>query len=280
MSPIRNVLVHMDDGPRNASRLRVARDIASQQEAALTALYAVSSLVASAPFEAVVAGGMGIFALQEIDESRLKMARTVAEHARAEPGIGFEWRESGAAGPLPSLVHQAFYADLLVLGQYDPDLRNSGVPQDLVESVVLASGRPAIVIPYTGVRRPIGGTVLIAWKETPQAARAVTAALPLLRKAHEVHVACWAEAGAGDQATVPPPIQSYLARHGVQAQLHQQAAAPGSSVGELMLSMAADVSADLLVMGCYGHSRARELVLGGATRTMVHAMTVPVLMSH
>jgi nucleotide-binding universal stress UspA family protein len=117
----------------------------------------------------------------------------------------------------------------------------------------------------------LGRDVLVAWKPTPEAARAVQAALPLLHAARQVHVAAW-----GDD---PREIERLLLLHGIDARYHREPAAD-AHVGELLLSRAADLSADLLVMGCYGHSRTRELVLGGASRRVLQSMTLPVLMCH
>lgn len=159
-----------------------------------------------------------------------------------------------------------------MLGQFDrSDPGASIVPSDFVESVIVGSGRPAIVVPFAGDFKTLGSTVLVAWKPTPEAARAVQAALPLLRSARQVHVAGW-----GDD---PREIERLLLLHGVDARFHREAEAD-AHVGELLLSYSADLSADLLVMGCYGHSRTRELVLGGATRQVMQSMTLPVLMSH
>ena len=107
---------------------------------------------------------------------------------------------------------------------------------------------------------------------------AVQTALPLLRQADRVTVLEWG-ARESDCRGAALDIGAYLELQGVQARLDRQAAEP-AEVGELLLSRAADLGADLLVMGCYGHSRTREFVLGGATRTVLRSMTLPVLMCH
>ena len=134
------------------------------------------------------------------------------------------------------------------------------------------------LLPYIDTGSEFGQTVLIAWKDSAASARAVTAALPVLRLAKSVHVAAWDESGSPGDGE-PLPIERFLQRHGVHAKVHR-GGRPSGEVGELLLSLAADVQADLLVMGCYGHSRAREWLLGGVTRTIFQSMTLPVLMSH
>ncbi|MFZ2650761.1 MAG: universal stress protein, partial [Burkholderiaceae bacterium] len=171
-------------------------------------------------------------------------------------------------------------ADLLVLGQRaEPGEAPAGVTPDFNESVLFASGKPALLIPSIYKGEPIGRVVLVAWKPTREAARALSAAMPFLRRAQKVHVAVWGEPGSDAMQGPAPDVEASLRRHGVTAVLHRDAANP-SEVGELLLSRAADLGADLLVMGCYGHSRAREWALGGASRSVLQAMTVPVLMSH
>ena len=141
--------------------------------------------------------------------------------------------------------------------------------------MLVESGRPALILPYAGAIGPIGNTVLVAWKETREAARAVTCALPWLRRAGAVHVMAYGD-GADDSMRA---LERYLAAQGVAATTHVRGEEE-QDMGNALLSRAADVGADLLVMGSYGHSRAREWVLGGATRTILQTMTLPVLMSH
>ena len=138
------------------------------------------------------------------------------------------------------------------------------------------SGKPALIVPYIGAPKTTAQTIVIAWKETPEAARAVSAAMPLLQRASQVHVVCWSQ----DEAKVGGvrlDLKGYLALSGVDAVWHQEGGEP-ERLGDLLLSRAFDLHADLLVMGCYGHSRAREWVLGGTSRTILQTMTLPVLM--
>jgi nucleotide-binding universal stress UspA family protein len=151
------------------------------------------------------------------------------------------------------------------------------VATDFNESVLLSCGKPALVIPSIYKAEPIGRTVLVAWKPTRESARALSAALPFLQRAQQVHLALWSEP-EGDE-TPGPDVEASLRRHGVTAIVHRDVAR-NRDVGELLLSRAADLGADLLVMGCYGRSRAREWALGGASRSVLQTMTVPVLMAH
>ncbi|HVO08249.1 MAG TPA: universal stress protein [Burkholderiaceae bacterium] len=270
MNPIQSILVHLDAGPHGAARLRVARNLAGQFGATATALYAVTPLYVQMASDIVV--GSAADSLIALDAERMTAARKLVTAANAEPGAQLQWSEAQEA-PEFAFVRQALYADLLVLGQHDRQHRETGVLPDFVQSVVLHSGKPALVVPYIGPRNASFDTVFVAWKESRESAHAVTAALPLLRLAKAVHV------GVDAEVADKTAVQQFLRRHGVDAKCHTLATQT-SEAGELMLSMAADFGADLMVMGLYGHSRARELVLGGASRTVLESMTLPVLLTH
>lgn len=135
------------------------------------------------------------------------------------------------------------------------------------------SGRPAFVLPHHGALEAVFETVVVGWKAAPEAARALVAAWPILRAARRVHVLGPAADLAGGE------LEAHLRRHGVEARF--ETFEPSAAMaGELLLSRSGELGADLLVMGCYGHGRTREFVLGGATRGVLQSMTLPVLMAH
>jgi nucleotide-binding universal stress UspA family protein len=147
--------------------------------------------------------------------------------------------------------------------------------------VALLTGRPIFVVPYTGTFTNIGRKVLVGWDASREATRAVHDAMPLLAGASSVTVitidAKETEDGHGE---IPgADIALHLARHGVSANVERTVSAD-VGIGNTLLSRANDLEADLLVMGAYGHSRVHELLLGGATRTVLAGMTLPVLMAH
>lgn len=272
MNPIQQILIHLDAGPHNEPRLQVGRALGARLGASVAALYAVTPAYVEMALE--LSAGVPGDALLSIDETRRSAARAALQRVGAEPGPQVEWREAGEM-PEHGFIHEALYADLLVLGQRDPDHRNTGVLPDFVQSVLLASGKPALVVPYICTRAPAFETVFVAWKETRESARALDAALPLLREADTVHIGLDAEMPAANEAL----LRGFLARHGIEARTHK-VVSEASTAGEILLSRAADLGAELMVMGCYGHSRARELALGGASRTVLQSMTLPVLMAH
>lgn len=275
----RQILVHLDAGEATAHRLRAARQIAQAHGAAVAALYAATPYYLTMAYAGE--GGAGAVAdLVEIDNQLRARARRAFDEACASPGPTPAWAEARDIPVDAVLAGQALYADLLVLGQHDPAAAtNLSVPPGLPEAVVVASGKPALVVPYIGWPRSIGDIAAIAWKPTREAGRAVAAAMPLLQRARQVHVLTWGEPDPSAVQGEPLDLERYLKLHGVEAIWHREGKEP-EQLGELLLSRTADLDADLLVMGCYGHSRARELVLGGASRTVLRAMTLPVLMAH
>ena len=272
------VLVHLDATRSAPARLAAARRIADEQGAALAALYAAVPVYLELPYPPDGAPSLAA-SLIDIDVQRCKATRKMFDETMRAPGPIATWAQTSEVPAVGAFVTQALYADLLVLGQRDPSEAAAGVPPDFAESVVLASGRPALVLPYTGMELRTAGTVAIAWKETPEAARAVSAAMPLLQRAGRVHVLAWDEEPPLEVTGQQLDLDGYLRLHGVEPTWHRGGPAP-QALGELLLSRLSDLGADLLVMGCYGHSRAREWILGGTSRTILRSMTLPVLLAH
>ncbi len=273
------LLVHLDASAACRARLHIAKALGAQSGAALQAVYAATSGAMGLSFPDPVSADLLARMFQE-DDNRRARCRSMFDAEMARGALQATWSEVSQEPLADSLAQQALFADLLVLGQFNPsaDIARE-VPPDFVESVLAASGKPGLVIPYIWDSDRVGQTVVIAWKDTREAARAVAAALPLLQRAQKVHVLAWAlqaPSALGD----PLNLASYLARHGVQAQWHREGGAEPDAVGEQLLSRASELDADLLVMGCYGHSRMREWMLGGTSRTVLRSMTLPVLMVH
>jgi nucleotide-binding universal stress UspA family protein len=280
MSPIKHILVHLDASPRSAHRLHVARQLAAVHEASVTALFAVNSSFVEMPFAMAESSDAGAMALK-LDADRRERARSSLNLAAEGRGPEVHWQELRGEPPIWGFTQAAYCADLLVLGQREPGVATTGdLPSDFVESVVIDSGKPTLVIPYAADTTTIGKKILVAWNASRESSRALSAALPLLARAGEVHVVSWSDPQAASQAAGDRALlEQYLASHGVQATLHWHGDGPREA-GERLLSLAADLGSDLLVMGCYGHSPTRERVLGGATRTVLQSMTVPVLFTH
>lgn len=278
---LKQILVHLDASAASASRLALARQLATQHEAALSALYATVPVFVGLPSWPEVGSSLA-GSLIEIDNERRDRTRKMFDACMATAGPGATWSETPELAVVGAVARQALFADLLVLGQRDPqDALAAGVPADFPESVMVASGKPAIVVPYAGAPARLGDCVAIAWKPTRESARALAAAIPILQKARQVHILAWDkdkdEEGLMDGT--PLNLDGYLRLHRITGTWHRGGPEP-EDLGQVLLSRTFDLGADLLVMGCYGHSRAREWMLGGTSRSILDSMTLPVLMAH
>lgn len=273
MSSPQSILLQVDSSSRTTERIRLARQLADEFNAEVIAQPCMLSSIARHPM-ALEGSSSAIALMQEFDEACLQKAHATFMKAAAGSSR-LHWAKPLVDGPW-GFAHRALYADLMILGQRDAEDPAAGeLPADFLPGALVQSGRPALVLPHTGSIAPVGRQVLVAWKETRESARAVTAALPWLQRARKVHVLSYGEeAGASLRA-----LERYLQPHGVSVICHD-GGPEHAEAGDQVLSRAADLGADLLVMGCYGHSRAREWVLGGFTRTILRSMTLPVLMVH
>jgi nucleotide-binding universal stress UspA family protein len=170
---------------------------------------------------------------------------------------------------------------LAILGRLDPERAETDSIRLRPPQVALASGRPVLIVPYAGHFDNVGWRVLIVWNAAREAARAVSDSMPLLTSAELVTVLTIdPHEGPHGHSEIPgADIALHLARHGVKTEIERMISA-GLPVRDALLLRAADLGADLIVMGAYGHSRVRELLLDGATRSVLRSVTVPVLMSH
>ena len=270
----KSILLHLDSSTRTAGRIRLARQLAETFDAEVTGQPCTLSALMRYPF-ALEGAAEAISIMQEIDKAARDGIHAIFK-ANSAGSQRMHWAEPASDAPW-NFARRALYADLMILGQRDRnDPMDGELPGDFLASLLVESGRPALVLPYAGTLSTIGRNVLVAWKETREAAHAVSAALPWLRKAGRVHAVSY---GDGAESALGS-LQDYLRAHGIaDVTLHPGGAEEGDA-GNKLLSFAADLGADLLVMGCYGHSRAREWILGGATLSILQSMTLPVLMSH
>jgi nucleotide-binding universal stress UspA family protein len=221
-----------------------------------------------------------IMEFDELERECAKSTKTFIENCMAGTALKWDWREQ--QGLLARTVAlNARYADLAILGQAEPPKSPGDEAATLPADVALTAGRPVLIVPYIGVSTPPGSHVLVGWNASREATRAVNDAMPLLQRAKKVTVLTIdPESGSRDHGEVlGADISLHLDRHGVRAEAAQTAASD-IDVGDVILSRTADIGADLIVIGAYGHSRAREALLGGVTRHLLRHMTVPVLMSH
>lgn len=275
-----SILVHVDHSRHAAERLRIATDLAVVHDAYL--IGAAMSGISRYLYLDTMADPGGQMLAAQLDLMRTKSAQAMAQFEAIGQRVGpgrFENRMVDD-DPEGGLALQARYCDLVVVSQPDPHEAGFGLTGDLPEYVVLNCARPVLIVPYAGSFTTVGQTALVAWDGSIEATRAVTSALPLLRRAKSVTVVVFnALRNVGTHGAEPgADLALYLARHGIAVTVLQEETRV--DIGNAVLSLASDRGADLLVMGGYGHTRFREMLLGGITLTVLKSMTLPVLMAH
>lgn len=278
----KTIAVHVNESPHTLARVKLAAKWAAKCGAHLVGT-AATGLPASYYLGSMSSeGALIVPAYIDMLKDRVQTALAMADAVVAKEAVhSFEKRvieeEPGVA-----LCLQARYSDLLIISQDDPDDRTVAQSPMIAEYVLMNSINPVLIVPHTGEFPAAGERVLIAWDGSMEAARAVHGAIPALQRAQLVQVAVF-DAKIGPSAHGEEPgadIALFLTRHGIRVDVSRHVTNGEIDVGNAILSHASDFGADLLVMGGYGHSRFREVLLGGVTRTVLRSMTIPVLMSH
>lgn len=277
---IKDILVHVDGGSAGRVRFDLALDLAAPFGARVTALHLIAE-----PFMRGVSGQ----ARAEVVHEHVALATGDADKALAALGAEAERRgvafraltESGSLDRLPLLLaRDARNSDLVIVGQPDPETGSSDDAL-LVETAFMETGRPVLVLPHATAACAPFRRVLVAWNASREASRAVHDSLPLLQAADEAIVL------VVDPEAIAPMLgrrpgsglAAHLGQHGVSVRL-ETVESGRQSVGDVIMAAAARENADLLVMGGYGHSKLRETLLGGATRSLLGQVPLPVLLSH
>jgi len=258
----------------------IAADLANRFGAHLTGLaLAFEPLIPAYTMSAPIPTDF-IVAARENAIADARAAGAAFEKIAEGAGVPFEtlMLESVAGEGFMGAVRDLRTTDLVVVGQDNPD-RPEPMRGALIEAILFEAAAPTLIVPYTGVTAFKPGRAIVAWDGSAPAARAVRAALPLLALADEVLVVMVEETGKWREGAPGADIGTHLARHGLNVEVKRVDNAVGS-VSASLLNFAADETGDWMVMGAYGHSRMRELFLGGATRGILASMTVPILMAH
>jgi nucleotide-binding universal stress UspA family protein len=274
------VLVHVDETSRSNLRVKIAAEIAMLDNAHLigTAVTGVSRFIyqdgnisASDPNLTIHLN----FLRERAEKAVAGFNKTVAELGVTSYESTIANDEAGGGIGL-----QARYSDLVIVGQTDIDEPSPSVLPDFPEYIVMNSGRPVLIIPYAGDFSTVAKRPLISWDASRESTRAVTDAIPLLKRADVVQVAIFNSKALPDAHGEQPgaDIALFLARHGIKVEVSVHKTS--TDIGNALLSLSHDLDSDMIVMGGYGHSRFREMIMGGVTRTILESMTIPVLMSH
>ncbi len=276
----KTLLVQVDQSSQSAERVQLAAALAEAEGAHVigTAMTGISRVV----FEAGTfnqhdpAFDHHVRALRQYADHSLELFETATSK---QPSLSAESRllDDDAVG---GICLQARYADLVMIGQFDSSAGIPGLMPSFPESVVMNSVRPVMLLPSIYRFHTLPSHAVVAWDGSLNAARAIAGALPLLERAQKVSLAILNPAKRPDAHGAQPgaDMALYLSRHGVKVEVMVRETT--IEAGEALLSLCADEGADLLVMGAFGHTRFRELLLGGATRQILDSMTVAVLMAH
>ena len=282
---LKNLLLHVDGTKASDGCIDAAVALAEAHGAHVAALYCVPEY--QIPGWARWSDATPASATERGSDERAESALAAFTGKAEATGISHETRTVRVAAERigEEVALHARYADMAVLGQVDPD-DPPAAGHEVVEQVVLACGRPALVIPYIGPPRregrvAFGERAMIAWDAGREATRAVNDALPLLERAGAVDLVMIDPVrgvrGHGEEPGADLAV--HLARHGLEVEV-KRVEGHALDPGDMLLARLSDAGSDLLVMGLYGHSRVRELVLGGVTRSVLAQMPVPVLLSH
>lgn len=272
---IKTILLHLNNDPQLEARIETALSLAVKHDAHIKALYTMAQVTVPTSF-------MGYVPPEFIEQSRKAEEKQAAEaKAKLETLAAKSDRSAEvfvAEGYAPDLIsHYSISADIVILGQGDDDADNNAQSQYIADDLVISSPRPVLIIPFAGNYLNFGKHVLVAWNNSRESSRALHEAMPFLAKAEKVTLL--SVNSQEDQTSETESILAHLKRHGISA-TYKAGQWPDISVGNAILDSLVDYSADMLVMGAYGHSRLREMVLGGATETVLKQMTVPVLFAH
>lgn len=216
---------------------------------------------------------------QATEESRAAAEQAFGRMKNAAPaGVDIEYVpvEGFTSEAIDRVTRLARHYDIGVVRQNAPE--EDGFASQLAVGMIFGSGRPCVILPYIHKGPAKFGKAMVAWDGGAAATRALAGALPLLQRAGKVEVVTIARPDQDIDSVPGFDITRHLARHGINAVLKQLP--PTDDIGAILLSHAADTAPDYIVMGCYGHSRLRELVLGGTTRDLLSSMTVPLVMAH
>ena len=265
---IRDILVHLDNSASSAPRLDVAIAFARKHGARLRGLYLITHLF----YEP---SGIG-----EKTDSK-KVEQQFLDNT-SEAGIASEWifQDCSIMGSNISdlITMYAYYTDLLIVGQVNLAAPTINIPTNLVERVILSSGRPVLVIPYSGTFKTAGDRIMVAWKAGRESIRAVNDALPHMHKAHSVVIMEGKKTHDVDDATVES-VKAFLLKHEINVTI-DVISSGDFPIGDMLLNNICEKKIDLLVMGAFAPNRRGKLELSPVAQHVLKHLTAPVLMSH
>jgi nucleotide-binding universal stress UspA family protein len=273
---IQDIIVSLAVGRPHDPAMGFAISVAETFDAELAGIaFCYAPVVVAGPMDAIPADLIESQQAENTKAAREAITRFKEAAATVDLPAEMQTIEAGAEEAPSTFGRLARAFDLAIVSQSQPE--TAGPEERIVEAALFESGRPVIIVPYIQKAGLKLDRVLVCWDGSRTAARALADAMPLLELAKSIEIVTVGNGHEGDKGQLAS-VEKHLARHGLTAETKQITA--DVDVASTILSHAADSSADLIVMGGYGHSRLREFILGGVTRDILNAMTVPVLMSH
>ena len=273
---IRTIAVHLPTAGLCPRLLDAAIPVARAHGATLIGVHVLPAVVVYADATVSMSTEF-IVAQQEAFQEDARAIETEFRGRLEAAGVAYEWSnaDTGDEPTMRSASTLCNTADLVVAAQYSDSIpAAAGYSPD---ELVLGTGRPVLIVPTAGELKPLGKRALVAWNGSREVGRAVFDSLSLLEPGVALRMVA-VDSPRGD-ATLEAMSRT-LSRHGIEAAAASLTRSDGRSVSDEVLKAAAEFGADLLVVGCYGHSRLRETVFGGATTRILRDMTLPVLMAH
>lgn len=278
----KDIVVFVDSSPASRYRLRIAADLAGRYAAHLIGVYVVPTNIDHRASDGFARGDAGVREVLERyrhaeERAVLQVGRQFADLITRDDIQGefrLIWNSEGDR----NVIVNSLYADLVIVGQAKPH----GLPEHwLPEHLLLSSGVPMLVVPNSWAADTIASRIVVAWNASKEARRATTDGLPLLSTAEAVKIVVVDAVKSPHRHGEEPgaDIARHLARHGAKVEV-EQLDANGASTAATILEAARRHSADLIIMGAYGHGRSRQLLFGSVTRAVLKDTAIPVLMSH
>jgi nucleotide-binding universal stress UspA family protein len=276
----KSILTYADGTVGQTQRLKVAAQLATTFGSHL-----IGTAACGGPeLDFLIMGSAAMAILPGLDYEPLRMAarKALSDFDTEAARMDIESREQRLAETTleTALVLQSRYCDLVIASEAAPSPTYVLTTNDLASYLALHCARPVIVVPRNSATHTIGKRILIAWNGSAEASRAVSAALPMLRGANSIQiVVCNPEKSPGMHGQEPgADLAQYLARQNIVVTV--KCIQTDDDVGVALHRKAHDTHADTIVAGIYGHSRLHELLLGGAARSLLTDMKVPVLLTH
>jgi len=265
---IRDILVHLDNSAASAARLDVAIAYARKHGARLRGLYLITHFF----YEPRALG----------EKADSENAELMFSMKTSDAGIVAEWvfQDCSVMGSNVSdlITMHAYFTDMMVLGQADLSAPVINIPVDLAERIVLSTGRPVLIVPYSGTFQTAGDRIMIAWKGGRESVRSVNDSLPHLQKAQSVVIVECRTTSDHSEDSIEA-IKNFLLKHDIKA-TPELINAGSFPVGDMLLNSVCDKNIDLLIMGALAPNRRGRLEMSPVARHVLKHLTVPVLMSH